>query len=333
MTQSWLGGLQLVATAAFGFALVGSLLFAAITLLTLRATTEWVPAVRHRLLCALAVAPLAMALLCTVVASLPALLAFVEPSFDHCLVHGDGHPHLCLRHLPASAGPLALWLVLATAAAGILTVLARSVARLRRGLVLVRNVLVSGQFAADLDATIVDSALPLCLSVGLTRPKVVLSRQLLMALTPQALQAVLAHEREHGRRRDALLRWGLTVCAALHVPAVRRRLLAEIEVAAERLCDEAAANRVGDRLTVAEAIVQVERLLAGTSHHAEFAPVVAAFGQRAVERRVAALLDPPAVQGSLRLPIAIASTAGVGLLLACDPVHHVTETLLAFVIP
>ncbi|MSQ81412.1 MAG: M56 family peptidase [Myxococcales bacterium] len=333
MTPSWLGALQLMVTAAFGFALVGSVLFAAITLLTLRATAAWAPAIRHRLLCALAVAPLGLALLCTVVASLPALLAFVEPSFDHCLVHGDGHPHLCLRHLPTSAGPLALWLVLAIAAAGILTALGRSIARLRRGVVLVRNVLATGQLATDLNATIVDSALPLCLSVGLTRPQVVLSRQLVATLTPQGLHAALAHEHEHGRRRDALVLWGLTVCAALHLPRVRRRLLAEIEVESERVCDEAAANRVGDRLTVAEAILQVERLLASSDHHAEFAPVAAAFGQRAVERRVLAMLEPPTAQGSLRLPIAIACSTVVGLLLACDPVHHVTETLLAFVIP
>ena len=119
------------------------------------------------------------------------------------------------------------------------------------------------------------------------------------------------------------------VLSWLHLPAVRRSILAELELATERACDEEAASRLGDRLVVAEAILAVERLLASTS--ARHPGPLLAFGGSSVPARVHGLLaEPVARRGRGGW-----WTAG-GLLVAClllaDPLHHATEHLLGLLL-
>jgi hypothetical protein len=110
------------------------------------------------------------------------------------------------------------------------------------------------------------------------------------------------------------------------LPGVRRRLLAEIELAAERSCDEAAAQSIGDRIGMAEVILRIERLVGALPP--SIRAVTASFGGTAVPARVAALLEParPASSGAA-LPVCVV-TVLVVLFAASEHLHHVTETIL-----
>ena len=141
---------------------------------------------------------------------------------------------------------------------------------------------------------------------------------------------VLAHERAHVRRRDALVGSVVRALAVVHLPWVGRWLVQELEVAAEQACDEEAARFVTDRVTVAAAILTVERAAQHAATRA-LAPVAVAFGARAVERRVEALLVEPEPPRSLR-PLAISIGVGlVSVLVFADELHHLTESVLSVI--
>jgi hypothetical protein len=82
-------------------------------------------------------------------------------------------------------------------------------------------------------------------------------------------------------------------------PSARAKVISALELAAEQSCDEVAASRVGDRLQVAEAILNVERLLqVGVS---SLSPLAASFGGDTVPQRVLALLEAPRRSGNVAL--------------------------------
>lgn len=111
---------------------------------------------------------------------------------------------------------------------------------------------------------------------------VVLSRGLLRALEPSERAAVLAHERCHlERRHHRYLRLaGLSAAAVPGLGALARC----VRVATEREADEAAADAVGDRRTVARAIA------AAIGSHSPLS--ASAAGEHAVTERIHSLLYP-----------------------------------------
>ncbi|MDP6943186.1 MAG: hypothetical protein QF464_03470 [Myxococcota bacterium] len=63
------------------------------------------PARRARVLTALSVAPLCLAVVQTSLFFAPGVLGTIWPEMDHCLSHAaGGHMHLCFVHPPGSAG-------------------------------------------------------------------------------------------------------------------------------------------------------------------------------------------------------------------------------------
>lgn len=150
---------------------------------------------------------------------------------------------------------------------------------------------------------------PAAFCYGFVRPRVAVTAGLLARLDDEALVAVLAHERRHLRRRDPLR---YLVIAALTAavfmfplaPALRRRLEARIELAADR-----AALAVAPGGALAGALLAV---LAGPEAHA-----VGAAGLNATEARIAHLAGRPAlpplparaVAGSLGLALVVGVTA------------------------
>lgn len=114
---------------------------------------------------------------------------------------------------------------------------------------------------------------------------VVVSRGLLRALGPNERAALLAHERCHlDRRHHRYLRAaGLSAAAVPPLGALARH----IRTATEREADEAAADAVGDRITVARAIAAA----VGSSSP----PTAASAGEHAVTERIHALLYPNAI--------------------------------------
>jgi beta-lactamase regulating signal transducer with metallopeptidase domain len=175
---------------------------------------------------------------------------------------------------------------------------------------------------------VVDADAPLALTAGLIRPRIYLSSHLLAALAPAELAAVVGHEQAHQRRRDALRLLTAEVLAGLHLPPVRRRLLAALALATERACDEAAARAQADRLTVAAALLAVTRLNAPRPMSADgLLPTVAGADLTA---RVEALLRPlPVPRVRPWYPVAAAAGAllTIGSIHAAE-LHHGIESAL-----
>jgi hypothetical protein len=255
---------------------------------------------------------------------LPGLPALFGWHGDHCLAHAE-HPHLCLAHHHAALTPPLVALLVLTGAAA-LVALVRVSAQIARARSRCAALELAAAGSPSPGVRLVRSARPFSLAAGLLRPRIWISTALAEALTWPQLEVVIEHERGHVRCRDALRRWIAAACALPLLPTVRRAVLAELALASEQACDEAAGARVGDRLIVAETILAVERLL-GSVPPAE--PVgMLAFGGSTVPERVHSLLAEPAAAISARYAMlavaAVALAAGLGV----ERLHHMTEHLL-----
>lgn len=264
------------------------------------------------------------------------LLAVMLPSLvslftgvDHCGVHDDGHIHLCFLHQPHAE--LEAWVVVALTVSALILLgrMGYALQRLQRGRRLALALTLTSQpQAADSRVSLVESSLPLCLTVGLWKPTVLFSRALWNGLTSAERAVLLAHEVEHIRRRDALFQLIARSFGVLHLPSIRCWLRQELELAAEQACDEAAGERVGDRVLVAEVLLKLARLRESTATH-KLGGLAVSFNGSALERRVRNLL---AEAGCPRLPRGLALGTAAALLaplLASHQVHHAAESLIS----
>ena len=322
-----LGTLALVATAGIGFALATSLLLAATWPLLERWSSRRHPDARARIALAAGVGPVAAPILLIGLCLAPGALGLFGLHADHCIQHA-AHPHLCLTHPTAaltivSASLLVLSLALVCGAA---LRVALAAARTRRSLGALRS---AASRSVAPGVHFVRSERPFSLTAGLGRSEIYLSSALVDALTPTQLDAVVEHERAHARRRDGLRMLMARVLSWPHLPAVRRSILAELELAAERACDEQAGDRVGDRLIVAEAILAAERLLVEVAPRGR-EPLLA-FGGSSVPARVRGLLAEPVADRG-RAAGWMAGALAVACVLLADPLHHATEHVLGLLL-
>jgi beta-lactamase regulating signal transducer with metallopeptidase domain len=98
-------------------------------------------------------------------------------------------------------------------------------------------------------------------AVGWLRPAILLPASAFTGLTPQQLEAVLAHELAHVRRHDYLvnlLQAGVETLLFYH-PAVWW-VSRQIRVEREHVCDDMAVGVTGDAMTYARALTRIERL-------------------------------------------------------------------------
>lgn len=121
------------------------------------------------------------------------------------------------------------------------------------------------------------------LALGWLKPVVLIPAAALLALSPEALEAVLIHELEHVRRGDFLANLLQTFAEALlfYHPAVwwlSRRIRQEREHA----CDDAAVQACGDPILYASALARLEELRAQPFSIPDLAP--AASGGRLMSR-------------------------------------------------
>jgi hypothetical protein len=270
------------------------------------------PGARVHLLTAAAFAPMVLGILAVGVALAPSF----GSAADHCGIHEDHHPHLCVAHAHLHDGlGLVLLAVLAGArvAAGVAGALAggleslrvvRSLSALSSDRGEVRTVDMPGAFAATL---------------GWWRPRAFVSTGV-----PAGIRAVVvAHERAHVRHRDPVMRAAVQIGRALHLPGVARAIGRALHRAQEARADGEAAREIGDRTAVAEALVEMARLC--RSHPL---PGATAFTGD-VEARVAELLDDRSAVRLGRAPmIAVAIAIAAGLGLGADHVHHALESAL-----
>lgn len=319
---------QLFSLAGLTFLAAGALAAAAVVGLWRRPLLRLAPKARHGVLASLALLPLLSAVALSFTVSLPSLVSLAFPELDHCATHDDGHAHLCFVHLPsAPVSVTALcFLTFCGTYLGLRCLLLA--VPLYRGCRLVRALASTGTPLVE-GVTLIESERPLCMAAGLGARRILVSRGLWAAIGGPERAVVLAHERAHLRRRDALVTSALRLCAPLHVPSVARWLARELEIAAEQVCDEAAAAEAGDRMLVAETILRVEQMTRAAGPAPRLAG--AGFGSCAVVRRVEALLAEPSAPGPQRLwrPGVVLGT--LLLILGADTLHHTTESLLSLV--
>ncbi len=277
------------------------------------------PAARARVLSLLALAPAIAAVIAPTLCALPSIEAAVGLATDHCHAHGDHHLHLCFLHPPTS---LSTGFTLLVAVLGAVTLV--RVAGLLRTLWHARaeaDALVREAQQFD-DVLLVQSDVAFSAAVGLLTPVILVTRGLRSLLSAEESRAVLAHERAHAARRDALrlvvarITWSPlpAACSAL--------LLSELSLACEETCDRAAAEAVDDPLVVAHALLCAAR--AGSTP----VPLLSmGLVTGAIDRRVSALLDPPS--RPIAHTNALLAISLIALVLAAPLVHHVAETLLA----
>jgi len=258
----------------------------------------------------------------------PSLWSLVGLAVDHCPLHDDGHVHLCLAHAPHHPVAPAEWVLLAVAALGVgavaFRVLRAQLATWRAVSALLR-VAGHGVEAGGLVA----SAEPLSVTAGLVWPLVLVSTGLRSRLSPPHVEAVLAHERAHARRRDPLRLVAVALLGAAYFPRTRALLLSDAALACEEAADATAARDIGDPTVVAEAIVAVERLLGDRAHHIGLAVGMTGC---ATEMRVEALLrEPIPAPTVVRTRRLLWTALAAGALLAAFEIHHLTETMLDLV--
>ena len=147
--------------------------------------------------------------------------------------------------------------------------------------------------------------------IGWIKPVVLLPASALAGLSPQQLEAILAHELAHIRRHDYLVNLLQTLVETLlfYHPAVWW-LSRRIRVERENCCDDLAVSLCGDPYTYAKALADLEELRGAARPQAFLA--MAATGGSLVER-VRRLLGAPSHAG--RAPGWLAGSATILLML------------------
>ena len=176
--------------------------------------------------------------------------------------------------------------------------------------------------------------------VGILRPRLLVTRGLIDALTPEELAASIAHEAAHHRAWDNLKRLAMLGAPdLLRGTSVARRLEHEWAASAEHMADAAASEVTGRaaRLALASALVKVARLVPPPAPIAE--PISTLLGGGEIAERVQHLIDDgperaaPRPRGlsswAVRCAAAAAAIAfGYGYAPLLAAVHTATEILV-----
>jgi len=182
----------------------------------------------------------------------------------------------------------------------------------------------------------IDVEAPVLALVGVVRPRLLVTRGLLAALTPEELAASLAHELEHSRAWDNLKRLAMRSTPDILVRSQAMRAIEEQWViASEHRADRLASDDdPRARCALASALVKVAKLTPRTPPLAE--PISTLVGGGDVASRVRRLLDDRISTAAPSLPRAAGWIALLSLVSALvtvyNPllrgVHEVTEILV-----
>lgn len=281
-----------------------------------RVAAKLSPRHRARFWIGLAAVPSLIGLLAVGASFLPAM----GIGHDHCLAHDPHHPHLCPHHLGGAPGIVLVFIALLFSLRAVHLLIAFG-----RGVRLSRKTSGTLAQASDLyaDALVFHSEEPQAFVLGTLRPRVHVSRGLL-ALGPDIVEPVLAHERVHARRRDLLWRALFPVIAVGHLPSTTESLRVRLFAAQEMAADAEAAETLSEgRFKIAEALILLARISRAPS------PGVS-FTHGDLKTRVHALLEghhrlsPWPTRVLLLSALALSTALGASY----DLIHHGLETLL-----
>jgi len=291
------------------------------------------PAMRANHLLAWTVAPAVMGLLLTGSIFLPTVLSLLGIESDHCQVYAASFSYRCLLHPLASMERELPWFLLFPLSALGLIFFGRVGWELLRVHRLVGALTTASQLDPSRNIWIVESEWPLALVSGVLHARVFVSSRLVHSLSPPQLMAVLAHERAHLHRHDPAWYFMAQILSCFHTSWLRRRLLEDLSLAVEQCCDEEAAKEIGDRLLMADTIVQVERLF--NKQFPSMLALLPSFVGSHVVVRVESLLASPQERVPITYRIIGCTCMGlmvIGLMLVAEPLHQLTETVLGLLI-
>lgn len=281
------------------------------------------PVLRCRRAILLASLPWLAPLAAITIALFPSVLAAFGWVVDHCHVHGPGHPHVCLNHLPVVGLHEPQAVLFAVSLGALLIAFAVFLKHQWQGQRALHRVLPLASGVSVLKTITVPA--PLAFTAGLRRPVIVVSDNLRKILTRSQRHALLRHEIAHARAGDVLKNLLFECLLLLHLPATARRLRVIWRQALEEAADDAAAARSG-ATNLAEALVVVARAQLSMS-----GPVLAFHGADTVQRVRRLLTGDPEV--TRHISWEWMALAVLCVLLAVSPaVHHDLETLLGYLV-
>jgi Antirepressor regulating drug resistance, predicted signal transduction N-terminal membrane component len=324
---------QLAALAAAFFGIIGACVCCIVYPCIRNRLALLTPTTCARTLLAWAMAPFIIATALTALCILPSALNLLGWFADHCLQQAQHRSHFCLPHPHLFLGSTSGWLLLAISGGlGFVAAVYQLYGWLRTCRI-ISALTAASHYDGVRRVYRVETRLPLALTAGLWRPQIYISSYLAASLPRDMLDVVIAHERAHVCRHDGLIQLLASLFALMHLPRIRRRLLADLALTCDKACDEEAARHTGNRLRVAHTLLVVERLFNGV--FPKPAAGIASIDSGSVVERVESLLmtelnsEPRRnVPRYLRVMLvaAILSTA----VWSAEPLHHLIEALLGF---
>jgi Zn-dependent protease with chaperone function len=187
---------------------------------------------------------------------------------------------------------------------------------------------------ASIVAFTIDAPAPLMALVGVLRPRLLVARTLLDALTAEELTASIAHEVGHWRAWDNLKRLAMRAAPdLLSTTSTARAIERRWSSASEHAADRRAAADAPARCALASALVKAARLTPSMVPAAE--PICTLISGGDIASRVERLLDDgaPAAPSGRRAALWIAAAIPAALLAASytpalQLVHAATEVLV-----
>ncbi|WP_431086208.1 M56 family metallopeptidase [Paenibacillus sp. 8b26] len=139
---------------------------------------------------------------------------------------------------------------------------------------------------------VINYAKPAAFTMGLWKPRIVLSSALLSVLDKHEEEAVVYHEAYHMKHYDPLKTWLLQMCATLlfYLP-VLRHITKLYKTAREILADNAAINRTGSPMGIGSALLKLLSMTPANAHLVNSA-ACSSFAETSINYRISRILDP-----------------------------------------
>ncbi len=210
-----------------------------ITYVISQATLQRVtPLLRTTLLALCAISPVVITSVSTLVLFLPSLFKF-STFYEHC------HFAQCAAHVPpffeSSSYMMILGVVLFTFTGLGLTLLVKHQRLLDKKITVLCHLLSTHELTAQDDYVyIIDAKLPVLLSVGLLKPKIIVSKEIKETLGQPLFQLVLVYEIIRCKRYTNLLTTLIRACAFMWPKMIKKKLLLDVSEASH----EAARNQI-----------------------------------------------------------------------------------------
>ncbi|HEX3704013.1 MAG TPA: M48 family metalloprotease [Vicinamibacterales bacterium] len=297
-----------------------SVLVAAIPRRVSKTLGSFGPAMRARLLLALRLLPAASSIAFVVGVFLPSFWTLEPRDFDEAF------------GFTTTTFAIVACMVLGTALWRGVSALRESSGRSRAWLAHATPMALAG---APAPVYCLDAPVPAMTLVGVIRPRLLVTRPLIEALTPEELRAAVEHEVGHLGSWDNLKRLVMRATPdALSLFPASRRIERDWALAAEHAADAQAAQDSGTGLALASALVKVARLTPiDRSFGVLASPLV---GGEGIASRVERLVDrPPAHRLALatRILCWAAAAASLAIVVAgyaplLQSVHSISEVLV-----